>query len=379
MNILYDYQAFTRQVYGGISRYFFELIKYGLEKDDLRISFFQGIHVNSFHMKSYSELFNSYFGIKHKKIPKTGVVLSKINKLLFNLWLGSGKNEPDIYHPTYYNHIGLCNHESCKMVVTVYDMIHEKLPYYLNGADSTTKMKRECIEKADKVIAISENTKKDLIEYFKVPESNIEVIYLAASDIYRNTCEEDNNVFLKQYKIEQPYILYVGERVGYKNFLTLLNAFSMWSEREGFYLICVGGSNRWSQDEVKIIKESGIERSIMLFPSVTDEELAKFYSNAYVYVITSLYEGFGIPPLEAMTCGSPVIAAKTSSVPEVVGNAGLYFNPSSIEDLLSCLDELISNNELREKLKIEGLRRSQLFSWEKTAHKTFCVYKKLLS
>ncbi len=379
MNILYDYQVFTRQIYGGISRYFFELIKYGLEKDDLRISFFQGIHVNSLHMKSYSEYFDSYFGVKHKKIPKTGVVLSKINKQLFRLWMQIKNSRPDVYHPTYYGHMNLCGHNATKKVITVYDMIHEKMPNHLKGAASMMKMKRECIEKADKIIAISENTKKDLIEYFEVPESNIEVIYLAASEIYRNTCEEGNNVFLKQYKIEKPYIFYVGERGGYKKFLRLLKTFSIWSERGDFYLICVGGSKRWSQDEVKIIKESGIERSIMLFPDVTDDELVKFYSNAYVFVITSLYEGFGIPPLEAMSCGTPVIAAKTSSVPEVVGNAGLYFNPSSIEELLVCLDELISNNELREKLKIEGLRRSHLFSWEKTAHKTFHVYKNLLS
>ena len=116
----------------------------------------------------------------------------------------------------------------------------------------------------------------------------------------------------------------------------------------------------------------------MLFPSITDDELRKFYLNAYVYVIPSLYEGFGIPPLEAMACNAPVIAAKTSSIPEVVGDAGLYFNPLSVEELITCLDALVDNNELREALKMKGLRRSKLFSWEKTVLKTSNLYRHLL-
>lgn len=379
MNILYDYQVFTRQSHGGISRYFFELIKYGLKEDKFKISFFQGIHVNSFHMKSYSEYFNSYFGIKHKKIPKTGVILSRLNKQLIRLWMQTRNIRPDIYHPTYYDHIDLCNHKGSKKVVTVYDMIHEKMPHYLKGAVSTTKMKRACIKRADKVIAISKNTKRDLIEYFKIPEYRIEVIYLAANSIYKKISKEENDAFLQQRRIEKPFILYMGERSGYKNFLTLLKAFSEWKKKRDVYLICVGGNTRWSRYEVEIIKQNGIERSIMLFPDVTDNELVKFYSNAYVYVITSLYEGFGIPPIEAMTYGTPVIAAKTSSIPEVVGDAGLYFNPLSIEELLVCLDKIVDDDELKEKKRIEGLQRSRLFSWEKTANKTFYVYRSLLS
>ena len=324
-------------------------------------------------MKSYSDHFDFYFGIKHKKIPKTGPILSRINKQWFNLWMQTIKIKPDIYHPTYYDHIGLCNHKNCKKVITVYDMIYPKLSHSQKDIDPTTTMMQNCVEKADKIIAISENTKRDLIEYFKIPESHIKVIYLAANHIFRSRSnKKENDVYLKRYKTNKPFILYVGERAGYKgykNFKTLLKAFSVWNKRKDFNLICIGGRNRWSPEDSQIIRKENIRESVMLFSDVTDEELRKFYSNAYVYVIPSLYEGFGFPPLEAMTCNTPVIAARTSSLPEVIGDAGLYFNPLSVEELIRRLDTLVDDTELRETLKTKGLRRSKLFSWEKTALK----------
>ncbi|MCK5849662.1 MAG: glycosyltransferase family 4 protein [Kiritimatiellae bacterium] len=380
MNILYDYQVFARQACGGISRYFYELIKHSIKEDDMNVSLFQGLHVNMFDMKPYAKQLDYYFGIKHKQIPKTGVVLSGINKQLFNLWLHSTRVNTDIYHPTYYNHISLCDHKNCRKVITVYDMIHAKMSRSAKEIDPTTAMMKKCVEKADKIIAISENTKRDLIEYFKIPESHIDVIYLAVNQFQDITNKEKDVICLNRPEIDKPFILYVGERAGYKgykNFKTLLNAFAAWNKREEFYLICVGGANQWSREDSRIIRKENIQNSVKLFSDVTDDELRRFYSNAYVYVISSLYEGFGIPVLEAMACNVPVIAAKTSSIPEVVGGAGLYFSPLSVEELIMRLDMLVDDEKLRDALRIKGLQQSKLFSWKETASKTYRLYRDL--
>ncbi len=378
MNVLYDYQIFSRQRYGGISRYFYELIKYSLNEESLNISLFQGFHINSNNMRSLIKNPNLYFGLRHKKILPT-LLLSKLNKFLFKLLIRSKNTSFDIYHPTYYDYTNIIDIKSRRTVITVHDMIHEKFPQYLKGANVITDMKKKCVEAADKIITISENTKRDLVEYFKISQDKIEVTYLAASDVFRTTTTEENNAFLKYHQIHNPFILYVGERVGYKNFMTLLNSYSRWTHKQYFDLFCIGGKNQWSKDEAMTIRNNNLENSVKLFANITDEELCLFYSNAFVYVIPSLYEGFGIMPLEAMACGTPVIAANTSSIPEVVGAAGLFFVPSSSDELIDCLDNIVDNDHLREELMVKGLERSKNFSWRKTASKTFDIYQIILS
>lgn len=379
VNILYDYQIFSRQTCGGISRYFFELITHRIKEEDSNVSLFQGLHINMFDMKPYARHFDHYFGIRHRRIPGTNVLLPEMNRLLFAMWLRTTKVDADIYHPTYYNHIDLCEHKNCKTVATVYDMIHARMA--TSRKDSTVRMMRKCVAKADRIIAISESTKRDVMEYMDIPESRITVIYLAADHICGGIAkEEDSDAFLGRYDIGKPFILYVGDRVGhkgYKNFTTLLSAFSSWDKKNEFNLICIGGETQWSPVHADIMRSAHITESVMLIRNVTNDALRDFYSQAYAYVIPSLYEGFGVPPLEAMTCNVPVIAANTSSIPEVVGDAGMYFDPLSSEELTTCLDTIVGNSELRESLKRRGLRQSKRFSWKQTATKTYELYKHL--
>lgn len=140
-------------------------------------------------------------------------------------------------------------------------------------------------------------------------------------------------------------------------------------------MICAGGTRSWREEDIEIITRSNLRSSVRLFPNVEDRELRALYTLAHVFVFPSLYEGFGIPPLEAMACGTPVIASNASSIPEVVGDAGLYFAPSSKEELLSALDRITDDSALRETLVKKGLERSNIFSWDKTAVKTYNVYR----
>lgn len=376
MRILYDHQIFIRQKYGGISRYFYELIRHALEQERTGVSLYQGLHVNYYHLASQKERFNDYFGIQHDKIYKSGPILSLVNGIGFKTWLKKIKSPVDIYHPTYYYPLKV---KTKRTIMTVYDMIHEKYPQYLKGARSFSEHKRKILNKADKIIAISKNTKNDLIKLFNMPAEKIAVVPLAASDSFQPLASEGNRVFLKRYNLDKPYILYVGDRVGYKNFITLLKAFSQWSKKTDYYLVCLGGGDSWLKGEVELINRHNLAANLKLLSGINDDELRLFYAYAQMFIVTSLYEGFGITPLEAMKCGTPVIVSNSSSLPEVVGEAGLYFDPSSVQGLINCMEKLANSKEVRTLFSQRGLMRGNCFSWERTAKDTLAVYKQLIS
>jgi glycosyltransferase involved in cell wall biosynthesis len=264
------------------------------------------------------------------------------------------------------------------IVVTVVDMIYEKFPQYFVDAAQVIETKKRCIEKADRVIAISNSTKRDILEYFNIPEDKVVVTHLAGSNFFKELPQSDKNKFKEQFKLDKHFILYVGHRGGYKNFQMLLKTYSLWKRKGDFDLICVGGASKWSKDEREVLTQTNLRDSVRLFGSFSDEGLRALYSCAYAFVYPSLYEGFGIPPLEAMSCGTPVIVSNTSSLPEVVGDAGLYFEPSSGEELLDALDRIVYDTNLREELVRKGLNRSKIFSWQETATKTHSTYRDLL-
>jgi glycosyltransferase involved in cell wall biosynthesis len=256
-------------------------------------------------------------------------------------------------------------------------MIYEKFPEYFSNAAQVIETKKRCIEKADRVIAISNSTKSDILEYFNMPEDRVAVVYLAASHFFRPLPEPEKSRFRARFRLVKPFLLYVGYRGGHKNFQMLLKAYSLWKRKNDFDLICVGGASKWASDENELITRAILSDSVRLFPTAADEELRGFYSCAYAFVYPSLYEGFGIPPLEVMACGTPVIVANTSSIPEVVGDAGLYFEPSSKEELLAVLDRVTEDEGLQQELIKRGLERSKIFNWHETAIKTYNVYREV--
>jgi glycosyltransferase involved in cell wall biosynthesis len=256
-------------------------------------------------------------------------------------------------------------------------MTHEKLSQFFNHKDifniqdNTSLAKQECVKKADRIICVSENTKNDLIEIFDVEPRKISVIYHG----YSLTAQENPQL---EVDTPEPYIFYVGDRGGYKNFQRLLQAYASSSNlRNNCCIVCFGGGVL-SPDERRQINALGLPESKVLQVSGNDLALANFYRNASVFVYPSLYEGFGIPLLEAMALHCPVACSNTSSMPEVVGDAAELFNPYEPESIAEALEKILFSTTISDNLVKLGTERIKHFSWEICAEQTKQVYLSLL-
>ncbi len=363
MNLLYDHQVFSLQKYGGVSRYFYELISRLCRDAEVNLSLFLGFYINEYGLESHRSCYDRFWGMKHRHIPKTGTLFAHVNNVLFDFFFD--KHQRYIYHQTYYAYCGRKLHG--KRVVTVYDMIHELYPHYFSRRDTTRRDKKMMVLNSDAIICISQSTKKDLMNYYNVPEGRIRVIYLGNSL---------NLEISTQRMVDSPYILSVGHRGGYKNFNFLLTAYASSKKiQKDFKLICFGGGT-FSAQERALIRSLDLNDKVLHF-SGTDDILANLYKYAAVLVYPSLYEGFGIPPLEAMHYGCPVLAGNVSSIPEVIGDAGLYFNPTSLDDLLYQLNKILYVNLLRGELIQRGHQRENSFSWDVCAQQTRELYRQI--
>jgi glycosyltransferase involved in cell wall biosynthesis len=227
--------------------------------------------------------------------------------------------------------------------------------------------KLRAIEAAQAIICISENTKKDLLERYPRLENKVKVTYLAS--------EIDASLSYGPEQIPaRPYYLYVGSRSSYKNFEGLLVAFAKAVSVKPDVVLCVVGQP-FDEVEGKLIAQFRLSDHIEHYNHVSDSHLAKLYRCSVALVYPSLYEGFGIPVLEAMSCETVVVASNTSSLPEVVGDAGILFNPRSCNDLTDILISLLSDPKQRQGVIAKGTRRAKEFTWDKTALQTLDVYR----
>ena len=234
------------------------------------------------------------------------------------------------------------------------------------------------IKKAKKIITISNSSKNDIIKMYKVPEERVEVIYpgikeLKTSNLKLKNMEELN----KRFEISSPYILFVGTLQPRKNIKRLIEAFSLLKEQETrskkLQLVIVGKKGWQFEDILDAPKKYGVGDRVRFLDSVTDEDLPALYKNALCFCLPSLYEGFGLPILEAMQYGCPVATSNISSLPEAGGDAAVYFNPEDPEDIAKSLESIIQNSELRDKLIRKGYEQVKKFSWEKSAKQTLRV------
>jgi glycosyltransferase involved in cell wall biosynthesis len=362
MKVFYSHDIFAEQEYGGVSRYFTEIIKkISLESD---VDVVSGLYFNK-----YLSHLNAPCKITGKKIDKINTnkyVVKFINEVFqashLKLEIGS------IFHQTYYSPFPI--NKNLQVVVTVHDMVHELFPEIFHKTNITSYSKKKSCERADRIIAVSESTKKDLIDLFKVNPDKIEVIYHGSS-----FCEQFADI--EPYKHQSPYILFVGSRKLYKNFNQLLKVFKASAKlAQNFNLVCFGGG-QFTKEERAQIYDYKLE-NIVHQKSGSDLILAQFYAGARALVYPSLYEGFGIPVLEAMSMNCPVICSNQSSLPEVALDAAIYFNPNDTENIQYVLEEFLLNDSFLKKISIEGLERHKIFTWEKTARKTLDLYKSIL-
>jgi glycosyltransferase involved in cell wall biosynthesis len=371
--VVYDHQVFGWQKYGGISRYIYELATQLDKSEELEVKILAIAYVNEYLKKCNPNLVTG-FSVPYVPSKQLLNLLRKFNNEISNILLKY--NSPDIIHTTYYypNYLKV---ENSPIVVTVHDMTHEKLSQFFNHKDifkiqdNTSLAKQECVKKADRIICVSENTKNDLIEIFDVEPSQISVIYHG----YSLTAQENPQL---EVDIPEPYIFYVGDRGGYKNFQRLLQAYASSSNlRNNCCIVCFGGGVL-SPDERRQINALGLPESKVLQVSGNDVALANFYRNASVFVYPSLYEGFGIPLLEAMALHCPVSCSNTSSMPEVVGDAAELFNPYEPESIAEALEKILFSTTISDKLVKLGTERIKHFSWEICAEQTKQVYLSLL-
>lgn len=367
MRIAYDYQIFGEHQYGGVSRYFFELASTIARFPGNDVGVVSPLYVNEYLAAASSPL--RVLGRKVPALPRTGRIYLSINRLLAPSYLA--RFQPDLVHETYYLRKRFAPVAS-KVALTVFDMIHERCPETFGPDDQMSAIKAAAIGRADHLFCISEHTKRDLIEILGVAERKITVTYLAVSPLPAPSCSASSLVG------SSPYLLHVGGRQGYKNFPAFLRAYaaSPWLQ-QSFRVVCFG-SGALTALERALMAELGIPEASVIQVSGGDDVLAAFYQGAAALVYPSQYEGFGIPPLEAMSQGCPVICSRATSIPEVVGEAGAYFDPQDVDSIRDALEQTLQSESVREGLIEAGHQRSQGFSWDRCARETLSAYRELL-
>ena len=363
MKIYYDYQELILQKYGGISRYFYELYTRINKMDNCEVTIKCCHNTNHY----FADIFHSEYPIL---TGRKWTFYNKLNKLI--TWFEL-RNHYDIVHPTYYSeYILKCLRKDQKLITTIHDMIHEKFHDQYPEALPTSdiEMKKEMIYKSDHIIAISQSTKKDILKFYPdIPENKITVIYHGARKL------SDNNIpFNKDFP--NHYVLFVGQRRTYKNYLTFFNAMKgiMDNDKE-MCIVCIGGG-KFDEEELSFMK-GYTDRVLQM--DCDDIMLMQAYRQARCFVFPSLYEGFGMPTLEAFENDCPVILSNTSSMPEVGGEAVLYFEPLNENQLKEQIEKVIYDNELRQLLIIKGKERLQYFQWEDKVKEIVDCYNKVKS
>jgi len=293
-------------------------------------------------------------------------------RMLKEWWLrlSIGRTEGKIWHSTYFTMPKMWRGV---IVVTVVDMIYELFPHLFNtiGASRFRKQKRRCVLSAGAVICISETTRRDLLHFYSIDPDKVWAVPLGYSSTFKRLASLAERA---ESPVSGPFLLYVGSRAPYKNFKQLVEAYSLWQHRREVSLVVVGGE--WSPDEMKTLAGLGIYDRVRLLNKVDDEALCYLYNTAGAFVCPSLYEGFGIPLLEAMACGCPVVASRIPSTIEVAGDCPVYFDLGETDDLMLALDKVLLEGRDSQR-SLVGLERVKDFSWERAAEQTLKVYRSL--
>ncbi len=367
MKILYDHQCFVMQQYGGVSRYHYHLIKELNKLDNVKAQLALK-YSNNYYINNDND-FNvkKFFPSKSFLLKRT--LLDYINRKSTIPLIKDGNY--DIFHPTYYTPYFLNYLKDKPFVTTIHDTMHEIFPEITEGIDKTLEHKKFIISISRFIIVDSENTKKDLMRIYGVPSNKIAVVYLAASINKRMA------VAREKLNLPEKYILFVGSRDFYKNFKNfVLAAEPLLKDYKDLFIITAGGGY-FTKSELQLFESKNIKDKV-LFKEADDTTLATLYSNALAFVFPSKYEGFGIPVLEAMNCDCPVIMSNTSSLPEVGGEAALYFNPDDVDEITEKIRGVVFSKELREELISKGRIQRNKFSFSNTALQTLNVYKNIL-
>lgn len=361
MKIFYDHLIFSLQKYGGVSKYFCELINCIPHEQWLApILFSDNEYLNALKIIKQRQIFGlgNFRGRTrlHIELGKFYTIYKAMTK------------EFDIYHQTHFDNFLFPFIKNKKIVTTFHDTVFSQIPPKGSYWRNITQRQQVAIRRADKVIAISKNTKNDLLKFFSVDENKVTVIY--------HGINKTPLLLPSERIVDYPYILYVGTREKQKNWSNFVKAFSLLAKKElDIRLLCTGKT--FSVSEKELLKDLDILDKTFAI-SASEKIMAQLYRDAEMFVFPSYYEGFGMPILEAMVYGCPVVLSNTSCFPEIAGEAGCYFDPLNIEDIAYKMKIMLSDKELKKRHIGLGKKLLENFSWEKCAQEHIDLYKSIL-
>jgi glycosyltransferase involved in cell wall biosynthesis len=363
--VVYDYQTFSMQQHGGISRYFCELA-YRVH----RAPGFQAHVVAPVHFNDYLPNCDvPQTAIHLPKVWKSGPLFRTANRILSPALIR--RAAPPLIHRTFFDPIG--HPAGTPVVITVHDMINELFPERFPPSDPTARNKRLSVEGADHILCNSHCTARDLMRVLGVSRSKITVTHLGYSPVFSTPPDPGESPPRRR-----PYLLYVGHRAGHKNFDLVLQAFAASKPlRDEFDLVAFGGLP-FSASERSRMAALGIAQEQVIRWTGSDLELARAYRHARAFLYPSLYEGFGIPLLEAMASGCVVACSNTSSLPEVADSAALQFDPRNVDAARSTIETACFDDFTRARLTAAGQARVLSFSWDRCAAETIAAYRKII-
>lgn len=381
MKIGFDIRPLMDENYSGVSIYTFNLLREILKQDS----------VNTY------KLFYNSFKNKEKNIPlfeQPNVEITATsypNKILNYLFFRTlnrpridRKAKVDLFFMPHLNFIAFS--KKTKNIVVVHDLSFLHYPYFFtrrqNFWHKALKIKK-LLQNASVIIAVSENTKNDIINFYNIPERKIKVIYSGVGAEFKLIDKQDNK-FLKlkqQYNLPEKFMLYLGNVEPRKNIESILEAYIFFRNEnpEKNIGLVIAGSSAWKNKIVKTMAQNcHYKKDIYFLGYVKNEDKPYLYNLAEIFLFPSFYEGFGFPPLEAAACGTPVITSNTSSLPEIMRENAILINPHDITELKDAMLQILQDENLAEKMRVNGIRHAQKYSWEKCAREVIETFGSVL-
>ncbi len=373
MKIGFDIRTLMDAKYSGVSEYTLNLVKALLDNDQ---------------KNEYVLFYNSYCDVS-SRLPSFNQKNVRVEKKsypnkVFNYLLQKGLNWPkvdrllkvDLFFMPHLNFISLSG--QAKSVITVHDLSFLRYPEFFSWRKNFWHRMlgiRRLLHKFDRIVAVSESTKADVIDLCSIPPEKITVIRSAINPMFVNSrIESDRAIKIREkYKLPKQYLLYLGTIEPRKNIEGLIGAYDIFrSNNQGSSInkLVLAGGWGWKSGSVKSAwRNSNYRNDIIFLDYIDADDRPYIYRSASLFIYPSFYEGFGFPPLEAMSCGVPVITSASSSLPETVGRGALLVDPYNITDIANAMAEVLNNNNLRLNLKNQGLIQAERFNWQNTAQK----------
>jgi glycosyltransferase involved in cell wall biosynthesis len=364
ISVAFDSAAFARPQHGGIARYFSALVRELNLIDGVEATIYAPLYRNEY-ARRLSE--GTIRGVYVPTLPKTGLIVDRLSAMLCDFAFRGPQSE--IIHETGYR-AAPAKLRGRNRIVTIHEMMPELFSF-----SAGQEARRAAVQRADHVICVSETTRRDLIEIFGVNPARTSVTYLGVDKHM-----QQKTSIPQDQRLKRPYILFVaGGRGRYKNFRAFVEAFASSSKlRHDFDVICFGGGG-FDGEEREWIDALKLAPTQIRQLGGSDEKLKELYAGARAFVYPSLYEGFGLPPLEAMWMDCPVAASNAGAIPEVVGSAAKLFDPCDLDAMRLAIEDVVFDESLRQKLIGEGRLRREQFTWERCARDTLSVYRGIAS